>query len=78
MALGASPMLPPAVGPPNNRGRAVTASGLVLIAAMSAMLRAIDVRTGRTLSTDALLTAGEQAEICEGRQYVIDMAGGHH
>jgi quinoprotein glucose dehydrogenase len=75
-------MLPINIGAPNNGGAAVTAGGLVFIAAATDnLIRAIDVETGATLWQD-LLPAGGQATpmVYEigGRQYLVIMAGGHH
>jgi len=74
--------LPIEIGTPNNGGSAVTASGLIFIAAATDdLLRAIDLKTGKEL-WHAKLPAGGQANpmiyAFGGRQYVVIMAGGHH
>ncbi|HTM82655.1 membrane-bound PQQ-dependent dehydrogenase, glucose/quinate/shikimate family [Asticcacaulis sp.] len=80
--FGIPSLLPITIGTPNNGGPAVTAGGLIFIAATTDnQFRAIDIRTGKTL-WQATLPAGGQANpmIYEqnGRQYVVIMAGGHH
>ncbi|WP_210130571.1 membrane-bound PQQ-dependent dehydrogenase, glucose/quinate/shikimate family [Stenotrophomonas rhizophila] len=74
--------LPIEIGTPNNGGSALTASGLIFIAAATDdLLRAIDLKTGKEL-WHAKLPAGGQANPMvyeyDGRQYVVIMAGGHH
>jgi quinoprotein glucose dehydrogenase len=79
---GVPSMLPLTIGTPNNGGPAVTASGLVFIAAATDdLLRAIDAGTGETLWTDALPAGGQANPMiyeAGGKQYVVIMAGGHH
>ncbi|ESQ83084.1 hypothetical protein AEAC466_14570 [Asticcacaulis sp. AC466] len=80
--FGLPSLLPIPIGTPNNGGPAVTAGGLIFIAATTDnQFRAIDIRTGKTL-WQVTLPAGGQANpmIYEqnGRQYVVIMAGGHH
>ncbi|MDV6330202.1 membrane-bound PQQ-dependent dehydrogenase, glucose/quinate/shikimate family [Asticcacaulis sp. 201] len=80
--FGIPSLLPITIGTPNNGGPAVTAGGLIFIAATTDnQFRAIDIRTGKTL-WQVTLPAGGQANpmIYEqnGRQYVVIMAGGHH
>ena len=59
--FGLSSHLPFTIGTPNNGGSVVTASGLVFVAAATDdLLRAIDLKTGKTLWT-AKLPAGGQA-----------------
>ena len=75
-------MLPVSIGTPNNGGAVVTAGGLIFIAAATDnLVRAIDLRTGKTLWTDVLPAGGQATPItyeAGGRQYVVIMAGGHH
>ena len=74
--------LPLTIGTPNNGGPAVTASGLVFIAAATDdLMRAIDIRTGKTVWKDVLPAGGQATPMiyeAGGRQYVLIMAGGHH
>ena len=70
------------IGTPNNGGPVISASGLVFIAAASDnLIRAIDIRTGKTVWS-ALLPAGGQATPMlyseNGKEYLVIMAGGHH
>jgi quinoprotein glucose dehydrogenase len=79
--FGIPSMLPIDIGTPNNGGSAVTASGLVFIAAATDnLIRAIDIATGDVLWEDTL-PAGGQANpaIFEagGRQILVINAGGH-
>jgi quinoprotein glucose dehydrogenase len=80
--FGIPSMLPLEIGTPNNGGAVVTASGLIFIAAATDnLIRAIDLRTGRTLWTDVLPAGGQATPITyevDGRQYLVIMAGGHH
>jgi quinoprotein glucose dehydrogenase len=75
-------MLPFTIGTPNNGGAAVTAGGLIFIAASTDnMFRAIDIETGEVLWSDLLPAGGQAAPIVaevNGRQFVIIGAGGHH
>ena len=74
--------LPIEIGTPNNGGAAVTAGGLVFIAATTDdLIRAIDIETGETLWQDTLPAGGQATPMVYetgGRQYVVVMAGGHH
>ncbi|MGK6354328.1 membrane-bound PQQ-dependent dehydrogenase, glucose/quinate/shikimate family [Sphingomonas sp. DT-207] len=74
--------LPVTIGTPNNGGAVVTAGGLVFIAAATDdLIRAIDIRTGKTVWQDALPAGGQATPMTyevDGRQYVVIMAGGHH
>lgn len=74
--------LPLDIGTPNNGGAAVTAGGLVFIAAATdGLIRAIDIRTGKTVWKDVLPAGGQATPMVYetgGRQYVVIMAGGHH
>jgi len=74
--------LPFHIGTPNNGGSVVTASGLVFIAAATDnLIRAIDLKTGKTLWSDVLPAGGQATPIVYqqgGREYLVIMAGGHH
>jgi quinoprotein glucose dehydrogenase len=80
--FGIPSRLPFTIGTPNNGGAVVTAGGLIFIAAATDdLLRAIDLRTGRTLWSDVLPAGGQATPMTysvNGRQYVVIMAGGHH
>lgn len=74
--------LPFNIGTPNNGGSVVTAGGLVFIsAATDDIIRAIDLRTGKTVWHDKLPGGGQATPMTYeigGRQYLVIMAGGHH
>jgi len=74
--------LPFEIGTPNNGGAVVTAGGLIFIsAATDDVMRAIDLKTGKTLWIDKLPAGGQATPMTyevNGRQYVVIMAGGHH
>ncbi|HET8790047.1 MAG TPA: membrane-bound PQQ-dependent dehydrogenase, glucose/quinate/shikimate family [Modicisalibacter sp.] len=80
--FGIATHLPILIGTPNNGGPAVTASGLVFIAAATDnLIRAIDMRTGETVWKDVLPAGGQATPLvyeADGRQYMVIMAGGHH
>jgi len=80
--FGIPSMLPVTIGTPNNGGAAVTAGGLIFIAAATDnLIRAIDLKTGRTLWTDVLPAGGQATPMtyeANGKQYVVIYAGGHH
>lgn len=80
--FGIPSMLPIAIGTPNNGGAVVTAGGLIFIAAATDdLIRAIDIRTGKTVWEDALPAGGQATPMVyamDGRQYLVIMAGGHH
>lgn len=80
--FGIPSMLPIDIGTPNNGGAALTASGLVFIAAATDnLIRAIDIETGETLWDDVLPAGGQANPIvyeANGREYLVIMAGGHH
>ena len=80
--FGIPSMLPLTIGTPNNGGSVVTASGLIFIAAATDnLIRAIDLRSGRTLWTDTLPAGGQATPMTysqNGKQYLVIMAGGHH
>lgn len=75
-------LLPITIGTPNNGGAVVTAGGLIFIAAATDnLIRAIDLRTGKTLWKDVLPAGGQATPITYqvgGRQYLVIYAGGHH
>ena len=74
--------IPFAIGTPNNGGAALTASGLIFIAAATDdLIRAIDIETGETVWQDTLPAGGQANPMVyeiNGRQYVVIIAGGHH
>lgn len=80
--FGIPSMLPITIGTPNNGGPAVTAGGLIFIAATTDnLIRAIDIETGETLWSDALPGGGQANPLVvevDGRQFVIIYPGGHH
>src|SRR3546814_5484505 len=58
--FGIPSMLPITIGTPNNGGAVVTASGLIFIAsATDNLIRAIDLKTGRTIWSDVLPAGGQ-------------------
>ncbi len=74
--------LPLRIGTPNNGGAVVTAGGVIFIAATTDnLIRAIDLKTGKTLWSDVLPAGGQATPMtyeAGGRQYLVIMAGGHH
>lgn len=80
--FGIPSMLPVTIGTPNNGGAVVTASGLIFIAAATDnLIRAIDLRTGKTIWSDVLPAGGQSTPLTyemNGKQYVAIYAGGHH
>ncbi|HVI25327.1 MAG TPA: membrane-bound PQQ-dependent dehydrogenase, glucose/quinate/shikimate family [Xanthomonadaceae bacterium] len=80
--FGISSGLPIEIGTPNNGGAALTAGGLVFIAAATDnLIRAIDIDTGETLWRDVLPAGGQATPMVyaiAGREYLVIMAGGHH
>ncbi|GED22278.1 membrane-bound PQQ-dependent dehydrogenase, glucose/quinate/shikimate family [Halomonas halmophila] len=74
--------LPIDIGTPNNGGSAVTAGGLIFIAAATDdLIRAIDIETGETVWQDALPAGGQANPMvyeANGRQYLVIVATGHH
>jgi quinoprotein glucose dehydrogenase len=80
--FGIPSMLPVTIGTPNNGGSVVTGGGIVFIAAATDnLIRAIDLKTGKTLWTDTLPGGGQATPMTyevDGREYVVIMAGGHH
>jgi quinoprotein glucose dehydrogenase len=79
---GIPSMLPFEIGTPNNGGPVTTASGLIFVAATTDdFIRAIDLKTGKTVWSDQLPAGGQAAPMiyeAGGRQFVVIMAGGHH
>lgn len=80
--FGMKSFLPFTIGTPNNGGPAITAGGVVFIAAATDnQIRAIDVETGEVLWEDVLPAGGQATPMTyevEGRQYLVVVAGGHH
>jgi quinoprotein glucose dehydrogenase len=80
--FGIPSMLPITIGTPNNGGAVVTAGGLIFVAATTDnLIRAIDIKTGKTVWKDVLPAGGQATPItyeADGRQYLVIMAGGHH
>ena len=80
--FGIPSMLPITIGTPNNGGAVVTASGLVFVAAATDnLIRAIDLRTGKTVWKDVLPGGGQATPMTYemgGKQYLVIYAGGHH
>ena len=80
--FGIPSRLPIEIGTPNNGGAVVTAGGLVFIAATTDnLIRAVDLRTGKTVWRDVLPAGGQATPMTyevDGRQYLVVMAGGHH
>ncbi|HST44150.1 MAG TPA: PQQ-binding-like beta-propeller repeat protein, partial [Luteimonas sp.] len=80
--FGIPSLLPIDIGTPNNGGPALSAGGLVFIAAATDdLIRAIDIETGETLWQDALPAGGQATPMlyeAGGRQFLVIMAGGHH
>ena len=80
--FGIPSMLPITIGTPNNGGAVITASGLIFIAAATDnLIRAIDLKTGRTIWSDVLPAGGQATPMiyeANGKQYVVIYAGGHH
>jgi quinoprotein glucose dehydrogenase len=80
--FGIPSMLPITIGTPNNGGAVVTAGGLIFIAATTDnLIRAIDIKTGKTVWKDVLPAGGQATPItyeAGGREYLVIMAGGHH
>jgi quinoprotein glucose dehydrogenase len=74
--------LPFNIGTPNNGGAVTTASGLIFIAAATDdLIRAIDLKTGKTVWSATLPAGGQATPIVyqQGdREYLVIFAGGHH
>ena len=80
--FGVPSHLPLNIGTPNNGGAVVTAGGLVFVAAATDnLIRAIDLKTGKTVWQDVLPAGGQATPMTYevgGKQYVVIYAGGHH
>ncbi|KRB86556.1 glucose dehydrogenase [Sphingomonas sp. Root710] len=80
--FGIPSMLPFTIGTPNNGGTVVTAGGVIFVAATTDnLIRAIDLKTGKTLWSDTLPAGGQATPMvyeAGGREYVVIVAGGHH
>lgn len=80
--FGIASRLPIEIGTPNNGGAVVTAGGVIFIAAATDdLIRAVDLKTGKTLWKDVLPGGGQATPMTYevgGRQYLVIMAGGHH
>jgi len=80
--FGIPSMLPITIGTPNNGGPLITAGGLVFIAAATDnLIRAIDIKTGKTVWTDQLPAGGQATPMTfeiKGQQVIAMFAGGHH
>jgi quinoprotein glucose dehydrogenase len=80
--FGLPSFMPFEIGTPNNGGTVVTASGLIFVAAATDdLIRAIDMRTGKTVWSDVLPAGGQASPIVydqNGKEYLLIMAGGHH
>jgi quinoprotein glucose dehydrogenase len=80
--FGIASHLPIEIGTPNNGGAVVTAGGVIFIAAATDdLIRAVDLKTGKTLWKDVLPGGGQATPMTYevgGRQYLVIMAGGHH
>jgi quinoprotein glucose dehydrogenase len=79
--FGIPSYLPFTIGTPNNGGSAVTASGLIFIAAATDnLIRAMDIATGEVLWQDVLPAGGQASPAifeAGGRQILVINAGGH-
>ncbi|WP_275168206.1 PQQ-binding-like beta-propeller repeat protein [Bradyrhizobium sp. CSS354] len=80
--FGIPSMLPIRIGTPNNGGAVVTAGGLIFMPATTDnVIRAIDIKTGKTIWKDVLPAGGQATPItyeADGRQYHAIMTSGHH
>jgi quinoprotein glucose dehydrogenase len=80
--FGVASHLPLSIGTPNNGGAVVTAGGLVFVAAATDnLIRAIDIKTGKTVWQDVLPAGGQATPMTYeigGKQYLVIYAGGHH
>ena len=70
------------IGTPNNGGAVVTAGGLIFIAAATDdLIRAIDLKTGKTVWSAPLPGGGQATPMvyeANGRQFLVIAPGGHH
>lgn len=80
--FGIPSMLPFNIGTPNNGGSVVTAGGVIFVAAATDnLIRAIDLKTGKTLWSDVLPAGGQATPMtysANGKQYLVIVPGGHH
>lgn len=80
--FGIPSKLPVLIGTPNNGGAALTAGGLVFIAAATDnLIRAIDIASGEVLWKDVLPAGGQAGPMVydvDGREFVAITAAGHH
>jgi quinoprotein glucose dehydrogenase len=80
--FGIASHMPLEIGTPNNGGAVVTASGLIFIAAATDdLIRAIDLKTGKTVWSAPLPGGGQANPLTysvNGRQYLVIAPGGHH
>ncbi|WP_404480369.1 membrane-bound PQQ-dependent dehydrogenase, glucose/quinate/shikimate family [Novosphingobium sp. BL-52-GroH] len=80
--FGIPSMLPFEIGTPNNGGSVVTAGGVIFVAATTDnLIRAIDLKTGKTLWSDVLPAGGQATPMTysvNGKQYLVIAPGGHH
>jgi quinoprotein glucose dehydrogenase len=80
--FGLSSHLPIDIGTPNNGGAVVTAGGLIFISASTDdLIRAIDLKTGKTVWHASLPAGGQATPIVysiDGREYLVIVAAGHH
>ncbi len=80
--FGIPTYMPINVGTPNNGGPALTAGNLVFVAAATDnLIRALDLDTGKELWSDVLPAGGQASPMTysvDGKQFVVQMAGGHH
>ncbi len=80
--FGIPSMLPITIGTPNNGGSVVTAGGLIFVAAATDnLIRAIDLKTGKTVWKDVLPAGGQATPMvyeANGKEYLVLYAGGHH
>ncbi|MCJ2182176.1 membrane-bound PQQ-dependent dehydrogenase, glucose/quinate/shikimate family [Novosphingobium sp. 1949] len=80
--FGIASHLPLTIGTPNNGGAVITRSGLIFIAAATDdLIRAIDMKTGKTVWQDALPGGGQATPMIyeeHGKEYLVIYAGGHH
>lgn len=74
--------LPFEIGTPNNGRAVVTKSGLIFVAAATVdLIRAIDIKTGKTVWSDVLPGGGQANPMIythKGEEYLDIMASGHH
>lgn len=80
--FGIPSLMPFNIGTPNNGGAVITRSGLIFIAAATDnLIRAIDMRTGKTVWSHVLPGGGQANPMIyehNGKEYLVIMAGGHH